>query len=377
MSLMAENSPAGWARPGYFRGRSWWRNFWRLCWQLFRPPTGHRTRPTRTGAVLILMSLAIGTAAFNTGHNILYLGLSLLLGSLLVSGVMSWLNFAGCKWRLRLDPHGRVGESFPVAVELRNGKRWLPTYGLAVTVEMPGQKIREQRFLEQRLGPGDQVDLECLLQPHRRGRHAVEVAELFSAFPFGFLQKAIVGTQARSVLIWAPRIDYTLQLEGLSSARRPGKYRSRQGSGAELLNLREYRPGDPMRTVHWKATARLGRLLVRETVDEASAEFVLVVETARADWTEARLDRLAALVSTLAEDLFMAQRLGAVVINGTDYLPVRRVGELHEALGRIALLEPVEQAELAKGLERWVPLTFRPRLNQVEIVCGEEVVGVG
>lgn len=38
----------------------------------------------------------------------------------------------------------------------------------------------------------------------------------------------------------------------------------RSGSGMELFGVREYRPGDPLRRIHWKSSARLGELVVRE-----------------------------------------------------------------------------------------------------------------
>lgn len=377
MSASADRTATPWAQPGFFRGRSRLRNAGRLLWQLFRPPRGHRTRPTRTGVVLILMALAVGTAAFNTAHNILYLGLSLLLGSLLVSGVMSWLNFAGCRWRLRVDPHGRVGESLPVAVELANTKRWLPTYGLNLSVELSSERDPLSIILDGRLGPGCERVLEGLLHPSSRGRHSLALADLASAYPFGFLHKSILGSVSTEVLIWAPRVDVRLQIDRLSSAHRPGNWRSRQGAGSELLNLREYRPGDPMRAIHWKATARTGHMMVRETVEEASAEFVLLIETHSSQWDERSVDRLAAVASTVAEDLYMAQRLGGVLFNGQELVPTRRLGELHEVLSRLAVIAPVERVEAWHGREHWVPLRFRSGQKRIEILSGEEVVGAG
>jgi len=115
--------------------------------------------------------------------------------------------------------------------------------------------------------------------------------------------------------------------------------------------------------------------MVQETVEESSAEFVLTIETERSRWSDAAVDRLAALASTVAEDLFMEQRLGAVSINGEGVLRVRRLGDLHEVLSRLALLAPVDRLGSVGGNERWVPLRFRARHESIEILSGEEVVG--
>ena len=43
------------------------------------------------------------------------------------------------------------------------------------------------------------------------------------------------------------------------------------------MGVREYRPGDPRRAVHWRSTARLGRLVVREFEEEVASKVVLVL----------------------------------------------------------------------------------------------------
>jgi uncharacterized protein (DUF58 family) len=54
--------------------------------------------------------------------------------------------------------------------------------------------------------------------------------------------------------------------------------RQRRGNGTGLHALRPYRPGDDTRLVHWKTSARLGELVVKETEDEEGSSVRLVVE---------------------------------------------------------------------------------------------------
>lgn len=54
-----------------------------------------------------------------------------------------------------------------------------------------------------------------------------------------------------------------------------------KGSGLELESLREYVPGDEFRKISWKATARRGRTMVKETVQEISQQVVLLLDTGR------------------------------------------------------------------------------------------------
>jgi uncharacterized protein (DUF58 family) len=54
---------------------------------------------------------------------------------------------------------------------------------------------------------------------------------------------------------------------------------ARLGQGAEFLGVREYRPGDSPRHVHWRTTARLGRLAVKEFADETQPGVTIVIDT--------------------------------------------------------------------------------------------------
>ena len=53
----------------------------------------------------------------------------------------------------------------------------------------------------------------------------------------------------------------------------------RRGIGSQFIETREYVPGDDYRLIEWKATARSGRLMVREFEQESSLEVVLVLDT--------------------------------------------------------------------------------------------------
>lgn len=75
----------------------------------------------------------------------------------------------------------------------------------------------------------------------------------------------------------------------------------RGGSGAEVLQLRDYRPGDPLRAVDWKATARRGRLVSRDFSQDQHLEVVVAVDAGRASGLGAgEVDRLSLYVNVAA-----------------------------------------------------------------------------
>ena len=56
----------------------------------------------------------------------------------------------------------------------------------------------------------------------------------------------------------------------------PGK---KKGLGLEYIETREYTPGDPVRLIDWKATARLTKLMVKEFLEESSGSIYLIYDS--------------------------------------------------------------------------------------------------
>ena len=335
----AASSKIDWADPGYFAGDSRIGNTVRVLVQMVRPPRGHRTLPTRTGTMLIFITIGVGTAAFNTGQNILYLALSLLLSALLVSGILSWFNFQGCRWRLETGRHFRVGELSPVYLDLENTKRRLPSYSLTFKVEASRSKIQKNLSLEERIDPGKSVRLQWEFSPARRGLETLRLRGMVSSYPFGFLRKTITDSFKRDVIVWPARVAY--QFTGDKSGRRwlYGQHR-RRGEGVDLIHVREYRSGDPLRRIHWKASARMGSLQVRETEQEHHQAFALWVDPSPRVWPEEeQFERMCSFAATLAEDLYQRDQLRSGQIAGKEPTPVSGIEDLYTILDHLGSLQ--------------------------------------
>src|SRR5262249_51698672 len=65
---------------------------------------------------------------------------------------------------------------------------------------------------------------------------------------------------------------------------------TRIGVGNEIAGLRNYRPGDGARAIHWMRTAALGRVMVYEKHADASTHLTIVLDNARPEGADARWD---------------------------------------------------------------------------------------
>lgn len=198
----------------------------------------------------------------------------------------------------------------------------------------------------------------------KRGPAALELAAVGSLFPFGFLRKNIGTGLKQTVLVWPAQVEY--QWRGgvaAQSGGQQGQRTVRAGIGEDLLALRKYAQGDSHRLIHWKASARLGQMMVRQFAAENRDGFTLRLDTPATVWTRAeQFELLCSFAGTLAEDLFATGRLQGVAINGGPVGDIRKVRDVEAFLDDLACLRPVAAAGLANaagGSMRNV-ITFAP-----------------
>lgn len=335
-----------WHGPGAQK-RSW-RQYWReltwarMLWTFLYPARGQRIMPTISGILLISVALGIGTAAYNTSNNILFITLSLLLACLILSGVISSLNFAKVAWRLIPTPPFRVGQTGTLSLELRNQKKILPTYGLWFDVHTRSEPKPQRFVLRERLDPlGGTTRLDWTWKPTSRGLEVVELGAVGSLFPFGFLRKVLACEVRAEILVWPAPVEYQRFAILSPNRRQSGHAVARIGHTGDLLALRNYASGDSHRLIHWKASARLGKLMVRQFSSEQQEGYSLHLDSTRDRWPDPeQFELLCSFVATLAEDLFTTGRLGTVAIDHGTASPIRTVRDLEAFFDQLADLSP-------------------------------------
>jgi uncharacterized protein (DUF58 family) len=325
------------------------------------PPKGQRVAPTKAGMALIGIALAIGLAAYNTSSNILFLTLSLLLASLILSGLLSWINFRRTAWRLIAAPPFRANQLVAVTVEARNGKRFLPTSSLVFEVRAEEANVTRRLRLRRRMEAGRQSRIDWSFRPARRGLERLSILSVGSKYPFGFLDKRLPGVSREEIRIWPERVAYRLEAAGWSLFPHGGEMLNRPGGSGDLINVRAYQAGDPQRQIHWKATARSGRLMVRQLAAENDPGFALAIDTPASRWRDPeQFEMLCRLVASLAEDLFREGRIRAAFINDLPVIRIRRLVDLELLLDQLAVLQPSADLKARPNRAGKNTITFEP-----------------
>lgn len=129
--------------------------------------------------------------------------------------------------------------------------------------------------------PGGEVETTVELLPLRRGHLRFDGVAIARPDPLG-LVKSLARVKAPQSLLILPRRYPTpaFALPGTAQYQPGGvAMASAVGESEEFVSLRDYRPGDPPRRLHWRSWARAGRPIVKEFADEFFVRHALVLDT--------------------------------------------------------------------------------------------------
>jgi uncharacterized protein (DUF58 family) len=138
-----------------------------------------------------------------------------------------------------------------------------------------------------------------------------------------------------------------------------------RGEGIEFADLREWRPGDRIRRVNWRATALRGSLWVNEQHPERNTDVVLFLDTFAVERQQARTTHLRAVraAATLAHGYLQRKdRVGLVSFGGfvSWLVPQSGLRQLYEIVDRLLTTEVVE-SHTRRGINVLPPRTLPPK----------------
>lgn len=131
--------------------------------------------------------------------------------------------------------------------------------------------------------PGQRVDIEVAARPTARGLAVFESLWLVATGPLGLVETRVpVAASAATLPVLPARLPVELPPASNHRLLQPGgiSLALHVGDSEEFRSLRDYRPGDPLRAIHWRSFARTGKPLVREFQEEFFSRHALLLDTA-------------------------------------------------------------------------------------------------
>src|SRR5262245_50358191 len=234
---------------------------------------------TREGKFFIILTLSVGLAAINTGNNLLYLLLGMLLALIVVSSVMSELSLRQLTVVRRLPARAQVGRPHLVEIEVHNHKKRVPSYAIEIEDLRAGQPADKRCFFL-KISPAAAQVAAYRRTPTKRGRDRHTGFRIATRFPFGLFEKSREVSSEGELVIY-PAVD-PVRLPPEERGRMVGGVgTSGRGSSDETYCLRPMRDGDDPRDIYWRKSAILGQTVLRERARETRPDTRLIIDTVK------------------------------------------------------------------------------------------------
>jgi uncharacterized protein (DUF58 family) len=288
-----------------------------------------RSKVSPAGRLFLLMTGTTVLFGLNTRETMLYQIGASSLALLLVSLPLSFFFSTKIRVRRILPESCTAGEKLSYLLQLENrGKKSesglyftessgsdYPSFSEFDRTPELGEKERnrfDRKFgyyrwlwlLERKIGarfkslalpaiaPGEQLQAEVSFLPLRRGYIHLGGYSIHRHEPLGLFKKEIFFRDEEKLLV-LPRMYPVIRAEfsgsrkyhqgGLVSA-------SSCGDSGEFVSLREYRAGDPVKHIDWKATAKTGTTIVRQYQDEYFSRYGILLDTFSGDLETSALE---------------------------------------------------------------------------------------
>ena len=309
--------------------------------------------PTRRGAVLLLAALLIYLVAYYSHVGWYYVADAVAWALLLVNLALPRWSLRGLSVARSLTPLDRPrrqgvfqGDRVRVTLELRN-EGVMPRLFLRLVESCPlaAPEERVRRYLVGMLGGRSGVSLSYDARCHQRGEYSFAPVEVESTLPFGLFRARRRLPAPLGILVYPEVFAYRPAhlSAGDSEAAAQG---AAVGVAGEFRGAREYQPGDVLRNIHWRRSARESRLMVKEYDPSLGSQVTVLFNGARSYGAgrETTLEYAIKLAASIAKAAFVRGdpfRLLSPDLEAT-------LADWQRALAYLARFVPVESSPTAR-----------------------------
>ncbi len=283
---------------------------------------------TKAGWLYIAATLFLGFSAVNTGNNLVYLIVAAFLSFMGISGFFGKRNLSKIDIDISMPDEIYARANFPLKITLINKRSFLPAFlikvgftGLDVLFPFVDAGSRDQKYVSFSLD--------------ERGIARLGDIYLCSVFPFNFFVRCRKIDRVFETIVFPQLKKCSLpDLAGGEKESKGEKSSDRSGYEAEIISTRDYIKGDPLKYIHWKASARTGQLMTKELSTLSRQPVIIDFESILIKNIEERISCVAyVIVKLFRQNVPVGLRIG-----GTLFTPLGKSRRERTKAGKAAML---------------------------------------
>ena len=223
-------------------------------------------RPTMRGKVMITAALISLAVAFINASLTICMASAALSAIVLASFILSFLSLYRVELQRGPMRDGTAGSSMMMPVIIRNlgGSR---RQALVIREECPYSPEKIINTAIAPLFPGERRVINRVVWAARRGHYLLEKISVAGGDPAGLFSRTRDFKLPCDIMVYPESVKLSwmpIRIKKQIQASNAGRPLGISGIGNEFFGVREYRPCDGVRYIHWKSTAKHKKLMVRE-----------------------------------------------------------------------------------------------------------------
>ncbi len=241
-----------------------------------------------------------------------------------ISGIFGKNNLSGLSVRVDLPQEIFAGTPAPVRFVLRNDKKLFPSFLIRVAC---GDRDILFPYVASRGEASRQVEFTF----PKRGEETIRITHVSSVFPFNFFSRFRKVDRALPFIVFPELRRCELLALFQKQTRAKGETNSdRGGFDSDMISIREYVLGDPVKYINWKATAKTGKLKTKELSSLAFQPMIIDFDKVVVRDMEERISCIAySLIQILRQNVPVGLKLRGI-LRPPDTSPSHRLSMLRD-----------------------------------------------
>jgi len=333
---------------------------------------------TREGLIYSLIWVGLLAAGLHQQMNLILMVAGLAAGPLVASVFASAAMLRKLNVTRRIPAYVFSGEPLSLDYSLENSRRWMAALALSVEDDLSpvdrvvsGSSTLTPRVFFPRVPAQNKTRVRWQGASPQRGKYRFRMLDLMTRSPFGLFERRVTILESAQLTVY-PRVGHLSRrwqlFQRQASETHRGLKHDRSTQQQEYHGLRDYRPGDSPRWIHWRTSARLGQPMVKEFEQQSDQDLAILLDpwlprTKVATEQREALERMIQFAATVCLETCRHQGR-RLLLGWTGPTPGVRQGPasvklLHELLEQLAVLRPTSEGALSTLFDALPPATLR------------------
>jgi uncharacterized protein (DUF58 family) len=313
----------------------------------------YHERLTRRGQYLLWSMVILAVLGLDTRRTFVFWLFAMVVGMLTAAAAFTALSWPRVHLECRFPERATALRPVTLHARVSNERAPAPSDLCLLFRQPPPEGTGEISFhptsvlLEQ--GEGTVAQARVEMRPARRGRYVLPGPVLGRTDPLRLMVSRGLELPEHALLVY-PRF-YSMHefIVPLGRRYQPGgiPLSSSTGEAIEFVGTREYRPGDPVKNIHWRSWARRGQPVVKEYMEEYFCRIAIILDTfLPSKFTpvqQASFEAAISVVASIADYFSRSEYIVDILAAGPDVYEVsagRSLAYLENILDVLACLRP-------------------------------------